>query len=477
MNYTHTQGTNSRPESSASQVAFAGEWDSSSPQFLYFAQRECWPPDTGQKLRNYYLARELARRARVTFLGFSENGGRPALTKGASAINSTDSSLAPHAQSAYLPENIENLCQRVVNVHRDRGNTPLKILLGAVGKKPLPVLNYKTPAMIQQLAQLLEGQHFDLVQVESIHLAEYLPVIRASRRRLFVVCDWHNVESELMWRYSERAPTIAHRFYAKITARRMEELELRMLREFDAHTVVSARDRDRLLGLAPEAKVQVIENGVDTEYYSEPEIERAYEAWRHSATTPANSYRPSPDSGRRRRVVFVGSMDYHPNVEAVVRFAREIWPAIYKRNPDLVFTVVGRNPASDVMSLASIKGIDVTGTVPDVRPYYHEAVASVVPLRMGAGSRLKILEAMAAGVPVVSTRLGAEGLEVNDGQNIILAETHDEIADTLVSVSTGDQRWRRLADAARWHVRDRYDWSAIGEKLFDLHVNSHVSSF
>src|SRR5215813_15015985 len=96
MNYTHTQRTNTRPESSASQVAFAGEWDSSSPQFLYFAQRECWPPDTGQKLRNYYLARELARRARVTYLAFAENGGRRGLTQGASVINAPGSSLAPN---------------------------------------------------------------------------------------------------------------------------------------------------------------------------------------------------------------------------------------------------------------------------------------------------------------------------------------------------------------------------------------------
>jgi glycosyltransferase involved in cell wall biosynthesis len=96
---------------------------------------------------------------------------------------------------------------------------------------------------------------------------------------------------------------------------------------------------------------------------------------------------------------------------------------------------------------------------------------------MGAGSRLKILEAMAAGVPVVSTRLGAEGLEVKNGQNIILAETQDEIADALAGAATGDQRWRRLADAGREQARARYDWSSIGKKLFDLHVKSHVSSF
>jgi glycosyltransferase involved in cell wall biosynthesis len=477
MEHIQTQMKNLKTKSSAPQAAGASKSESRSPQFLYFAQRECWPPDTGQKLRNYYLARELARRAFVTYLGFSENGGRGGLRRGASVINAPGSSLAANVQSARPPANIEDFCQRVVNVPRGRGNTLLKIMRGAVGRKPLPALNYKTPVMTRQLEQLLEGQNFDLVQVESIHLAEYLPVIRAARRRPFTVCDWHNVESELMWRYSERAPTIAHRFYAKITARRLEEMELRMLRDFDAHTVVSERDRARLLELAPWAKVQVIENGVDTEYYSDPEIEQAYAAWRATEARSAHADGAGPGSGRRRRAVFVGSMDYYPNVEAVVRFAREIWPNVCERNPGLIFTIVGRNPAPAVLALTNIYGIEVTGTVPDVRPYYREAMASVVPLRMGAGSRLKILEAMAAGVPVVSTRLGAEGLEVKNGQNIILADTQDEIADALVGASTGDQRWRRLADAGREQARARYDWSAIGKKLFDLHVTSHVSSF
>jgi len=471
MERAHTQQTNSQPESSAPQAATNGKSGPQSPQFLFFAQKECWPPDTGQKLRNYYLARELARRARVTYMGFSENGDRPAPTRGTSSKNSPDPFLSPNPPSAHPPNSIESVCQRVVYVPRDRGNTLLKIMWGAVGRKPLPVLNYKTPAMTQQLTQLLEGQRFDLVQVESVHLAEYLPIIRASRHRLFTVCDWHNVESELMWRYSERGPTIAHRFYAKITARRLEEIELRMLRDFDAHTVVSERDRDRLLELAPQAKVQVIENGVDSDYYSDPEIERAYATWRHKTHPHVQADGAGPSSGRRR-VVFVGSMDYHPNVEAVVYFAREIWPSVCGRRPDLVFTVVGRNPAPEVIALANINGIEVTGTVPDVRPYYREAVASVVPLRMGAGSRLKILESMAAGVPVISTRLGAEGLEVKDGQTIILAERRDEIADALVSAASRDPQWRRLADGAREQMRARYDWSVIGKRLFDLHMKS-----
>ncbi|HYP28471.1 MAG TPA: glycosyltransferase [Blastocatellia bacterium] len=407
---------------------------------LYFAPRECWPLDTGAKLRNFHLARELARNARVTYLGFSDGPG-PA--------------PSPHLSA------IESACERVITVPRDRGYTLNKIVKGAVGRTPLPVLNYLTGAMRKRLASLLDEQDFDVVQVETVPLTAYLPVFRAARRPPVVVCDWHNIDSEVMWRYGEHTKSAARRLYARMTARRLEELERWAMREVDAHISVSNRDRARLLELEPNARVITIENGVDVEYYADEQIEQAYRDRQNSC----------PQSiVKRNRVVFVGSMDYHANVDAAVRFVREAWPSLREQRPGLVFSVVGRNPAPEVRALARCPGVEVTGTVDDVRPYYRDALAEVVPLRIGGGSRLKILEAMAAGVPVVSTRLGAEGLAVIDGRNILLADTPEGQSRAILSLSEDQSLRQHFAQAGRALVRSRYDWSAIGGTLFETHA-------
>jgi glycosyltransferase involved in cell wall biosynthesis len=327
---------------------------------------------------------------------------------------------------------------------------------GLIGRTPLPVLNYTTREMKEELRRLATENDFDAVQVEGIHLFRYLPIIRSASSRAVIVCDWHNIESELMRRYSEQA-TGARKVYARVTARKLEAIERRAMSEFDAHTVVSERDRQRLLAVAPRARVFLIENGVDTAHYSDDEIERAYLSW--------------PQPSERNRLLFVGSMDYHANIDAAVSFARSVWPAIRDRHTPLRFTIVGRNPSQEIRSLAEIPGIEVTGTIEDVRPYYREALASLVPLRVGGGSRLKILESMAAGVPVISTRLGAEGLSVTEGENILLAETAQEFSRAIADLSENDSLRSRLKEAGRSLVGKKYDWSAIGAQLTDAHLS------
>src|ERR1041385_6881640 len=271
----------------------------------------------------------------------------------------------------------------------------------------------------------------------------YLRTIRASPKRAVVLCDWHNIESELMQRYSEQEKSAPRRAYARRTARLMKDFEQRALAEFDAHVAVSQRDAEALRSVNPSAKVFVIENGVDSSYYG------------------------SEGSPARHRIVCVGSMDYHANVEGVVKFARSVWPAVHRQKPELVFTIVGKDPAPAVRELSSINGIEVTGSVADVRPYYREAIAAVVPLNVGGGSRLKILEAMAAGVPVVSTTLGAEGLDVRDGENILIADGADQFAKTVRDLRDDKACRDRIIAGGRALVLESYDWSHLGTKLID----------
>ena len=411
-------------------------------RLLQFAPRVCWPLDTGAKLRNYHLARVLAEHAQITLLAFVD----------------AEQSLA----------DLENLYAQVIAVQRDRAYTVSKTLRGAFGSTPLPVLNYTTDSMKQTLERVLNEQDFDVVQVESIHLMAYLPTIRASRNRPLVICDWHNIESELMQRYAEREPSLSRQAYARKTARLMSEFEKRAMHEFDAHIVVSERDAERLRFLNPEASVFVVENGVDTAYYSDEQVEQAHAAWRVQHARNG--------SGARNRIVFVGSMDYHANVEGVASFAREVWPRLRARQPELVFTIVGRDPLPQVRELARIPGVEVTGTVDDVRPYYREALASVVPLNVGGGSRLKILEAMAAGVPVVSTSLGAEGLKVQDGENILIADTGEQLVESISSVVENADLRNQLRERGRALVSERYDWSTLGASLFRIYEELRSTS-
>jgi sugar transferase (PEP-CTERM/EpsH1 system associated) len=399
---------------------------------LQLAPKVCWPLDTGAKLRNYHLARVLAERARVTLLAFTD-----------------------HEQSLA---NLENSYEQVVTVTRDPDYTFSKMLRGALGNTPLPVLNYTTNSMKQALERILSERDFEIVQVESVHLMAYLPIIRAARKPPIAVCDWHNIESELMTRYSERESNVARRAYARKTARLMSESERRALHEFDAHLTVSNRDAGRLRSINSDARVFLIENGVDMAHYSDEQIEAAYAPW--AAAGAANE---------TKRIVFVGSMDYHANVDGAVSFAREVWPRVRDRQTELVFTIVGRDPAPEVRALATIPGIEITGTVDDVRPFYREAWAAIVPLKVGGGSRLKILEAMAAGVPVVSTTLGAEGLDVRHGENILIADTNEQLIEAISAVVGNEEQRKQLSTAGRALVSSRYDWSRLGASLFEVY--------
>jgi polysaccharide biosynthesis protein PslH len=398
---------------------------------LQFAPRVCWPLDTGAKLRNYHLARVLSEKAYVTLLAFTD----------------AEESLAE----------LENFYEKVMTVPRDRGYTLSKTIRGALGRTPLPVLNYTTDSMKRALERALSDQEFDAVQVESIHLMTYLDVIRAASHRSLVVCDWHNIESELMRRYSEREPNILKRAYAGKTARLMSEFERRAMHEFDAHVTVSQRDAGRLRDLNAAARVFVVENGVETAHYSEVRM----------AAPTAGSHANAHD--KRNRIIFVGSMDYHANVDGAVGFARDVWPGLHARYSELIFTIVGRDPTAEVRALATAPGVEVTGTIDDVRPFYREALAAVVPLKVGGGSRLKILEAMAAGVPVVSTALGAEGLEVQDDADILIADSNQRLAEGILTLIESKELRQRLSAAGRALVSEHYDWSRLGANLFEIY--------
>jgi glycosyltransferase involved in cell wall biosynthesis len=390
------------------------------PRILYFCPQQLWPVNTGARLRNFHLANALAANCSVTLLQILQPG---------------EAIVAPPDGTSF---------ERVLTVHKDRSYTPGKILRGLLGPVPVTLLNYTSARVAGYLREILKDGGFQAVQLESIHLFGYLKEIQAAPGKPAILLDWHNIESELMRRYAESATNPAKRMVAKRTASLLARTEMRALAACDAHTVVSEREKEKLLVRAPQALIQVIPNGVDTAAYGA--------VWQAAGTD----------------LLFVGSMDYHANEEAVTWFAAEIWPRIADDFPALNFVIAGRNPSATVRALASER-LTVTGTVDDVIPYYQKAFAVIVPLRVGGGTRLKILEAMAAGTPVISTRLGAEGLDVADGEQILFADTPEQMQAAVKRLRADPSLRLRLREAGRILVRERYDWRALGTQLEAVH--------
>lgn len=400
-------------------------------RLLYFAPHQMWPANTGARLRDYHLARQLAERFSVTFV-----------------------EMRRAEEKQYAPPNDSGLAG-VVTLDKSRRYTPSKVLRGLAGPTPVTMLNCWSPRSASQLVNVLRFRQFGSVQIEGVSLLEYLPIIQESLSCPAIVADWHNIESELMLRFANATDSWLKKAAAKRTAKLIERAEDRLLDAIGMHTVTSERERQILLLRRPGASIQVIPNGIDAGNYAPQEI------------AEANHQTGGIDS--RQRILFVGSMDYHANIDAVVWFAQVAWPEIARNHPSLHFQIIGRDPAPAVRALASER-IHISGTVQDVRSFYSSAIAAVVPLRSGSGTRLKILESMAAGVPVVSTRLGAEGIDAQDDIHLLLADSGAEIAAAVHRIVSSVETRTRLSQSARALVSQLYDWSAIGKRLCRVHA-------
>ncbi|MCZ2147300.1 MAG: glycosyltransferase [Bryobacterales bacterium] len=406
-------------------------------RILYFSPRECWPANSGARLRDYHLVRCLAQHADVTYLGFATGEGRDG--------------------GSVWRETLGHTGVETVLVRRGASYSAADLARGLLGPLPVTVRNYLSPLMRQELTSLLIRRQFDLVQVEGVHLFPYIEAILASRphsgKRPLLICDWHNIESELMRRYRESPSTsLPKRCYAMRTETLLRRLEDRLLRVCDGHVVCSGREKELLAARSNGARIHVTGNGVDNAYY-------------RGAAAP-------PDAAD---LLYVGSMDYHANIDAVLYFAAEVWPLVRTRHAGLRFVIAGSRPTPEVRRLANLPGITVTGTVEDVRPYYHKALAMVAPLRIGGGTRLKILEAMAAGVPVVSTSLGAEGLNLEPETDFLPADSPGEMARQVMRLVSSAEL-RLLLTAAGRRAAAAYDWQVLGGELYRFYQTLPAAS-
>jgi glycosyltransferase involved in cell wall biosynthesis len=309
-----------------------------------------------------------------------------------------------------------------------------------LSRVPVAILRYRSEPLRDLVAALTLLQEFDAVVCDFLTSAANIPNLRTA------VLFQHNVESAIWKRQAEHGRTSLHRRYFRRQYERMLQYERQACQSMKRIVAVSEGDAHNLRGLYGIRDVDSVPTGVDLDYFA-----------------PPLTARPEND------LVFVGSMDWRPNIDGVRWFADKILPLIRQRRPDCSITIVGRDPPHDILRLAQDNPrVRITGTVPDVRPYLWESAVAIVPLRMGGGTRLKIYEAMAARIPVISTAVGAEGLDVRDGQNIAIANSPDDFADRCIALLEDSEARRKQAQAAWEMVSACYSWETVARKFEQL---------
>jgi polysaccharide biosynthesis protein PslH len=313
----------------------------------------------------------------------------------------------------------------------------LELAHGLVSPEPVAVERFHPPGMREFLEELIGREHFDRAVVDHLAPTSYFPYLDRA------VFFQHNVET-VIWRRRVEHSNALSRWYNSLQARRMFEYERRVSGAAGRIVAVSETDARAMRDLFDVKDVAVVPTGVNLEYFARPGAAEL-----------------------KTDLVFVGSMDWMPNVDGVLWFAREVLPAIRRSRPTCALTIAGRLPPPEILRLAEADpGIRVTGTVPDIRPYVWESALSIVPLRIGGGTRLKIYESMAAGVPVVSTTVGAEGLSVHPPEDIRIADSAEDFAAGCLELLENTEARRKVAASALQMVSSRFSWEHVS-RCFD----------
>jgi polysaccharide biosynthesis protein PslH len=339
----------------------------------------------------------------------------------------------------------EKYCRRVVTVSNRAGHAHKRLLqLASLGSAhSFDWLGHSEEPFRAALEQML-AHRFDVVHFELAPMAGYASACeRGGFARPILCLDEHNIEYDIVRRTAGAEAGALRRAYSAIEWRKVRKEERRAWSHLDGCTLTSVRDRDMLLADEPAAHTAVVPNGVDLDFF-----------------------RPSPRSapGEPQTLLFFGAIDYYPNTDAMLFFLRDVFPKLARRYPHLRLCIVGRKPPESIVAQRSAN-VEVTGVVDDVRPWLERADVVIVPLRIGGGTRLKILEAMAMGKAVVSTALGAEGLDVVPERDLLVADDPEAFVAQIGRLLDDPGLGRRIGASARRLVTSRYSWKAAVEGL------------
>ena len=386
------------------------------------------PADTGGKIRTYNLLRELRKRCRVTYASFRA-----------------------HEDARSLPP-LDACAHEVTTFHRAEEIKSglgfyLRVLRGMRSRYPYIVQKYRSEEFQREQRRWLNDAQEPngdgaVVVCDFLEMAENIDWSLPVPKVLFQ----HNVESMIWRRYRQTERNPVRRAYFGFEYKRMRAYESAACERFDLVFTVSREDKETLqreYGVT--TPIEVLETGVDTQYFA-----------------PMSEVEPVPG-----RLVFLGSLDWMPNIDGITWFVSHVWPKVRARVPHATLDIVGRRPTPAVRKLANDASIRVLADVADVRPCVARADVFVVPLRVGGGSRIKIYEAMAMGRPVMSTRIGAEGLPLREQEHLALADEPDAWADQLAMLGENADAKTRMAERGRRFVAENFPWSRVSTRLFE----------
>ncbi len=396
-------------------------------RILLLTPQRPYPPHQGTTLRNFNLVKELAKRHTVCVQTFLEPDQDP-----------TD--------AGPLPE----LCRWIDTLPVPKRTTGLRLRQMLTTRRPDMSWRLWSPAFNEHLAWRLNEHPFDVVSIEGIEMAPYLPTIEVAQPRPRIIYDAHNAE----WILQKRACTTDIKrplrwpaaAYSWIQWQRLTRYEADLMQRVSYTAAMSEPDKEALHQINPKAPIVIVPNGVDLSAYGQ-----------FSGTPVAYD------------LVFTGKMDFRPNIDAVLWFGQQVLPLIQAQRPETTFAIVGQRPHARLDMLRNNPGITITGYVDETQPYIAGATVYVVPLRVGGGTRLKILEAMAMSKAIVSTGLGAEGFPVTSGQELVLANEPEAFAQEVLDFLNIPIRRVVLGRAGKAFAQANYGWDALVPQLEQIY--------
>ena len=399
-------------------------------RILWVKMGGLWPPTSGGRTRSLKLITELARRHDVD------------------VVTTHGDDDDQHGLASALSG-----CRRVVSFEyrvpkRGSASFPVTVARSWLSRDPVDLWKWRVTEVRDCVRKLMDSGRVDVCVADFLFAVNNVPLRLATPVILFE----HNVEYLIWKRLCDLEASPWRRALLAVEWRKLRAREAAACRSVDLTVAVSEHDRDRLAAIAPSANVTWIPTGVDTEFFN-----------------------PAMNRERPNHIVFSGSMDWHPNEDAVRYFLDDILPIVRRDIPGATFSIVGRNPSAALAAAAAAGGATVTGTLDDIRPAIAEAALCVVPLRAGSGTRLKIFEALSMGKPVVSTTVGAEGLDITPGLHYVAADGAPAFAAAVVSLLNDDQRRREIAAAGRGLVEAKYSWAQVA-RPFERHCQSVIEA-
>ncbi len=380
-----------------------------------------YPLNTGKRIRSFNLLSRLAKNNELHYLAYGRD---------------SDSNFIALARNNMNPIAVKN------QVPKKSGLLfYLRLFNNLFSSESYIVDSHYSDLYQNRLDELIEKLKPGIVMAEWTPYASFMKNLKNCKRLIVA----HNIESTIWQRYYEHETNSIKKLYIFKQWKKLEKFEKDVFRNSDGITAVSQEEADEIRKISDNKNVALIDNGVDLKYF--------------------NAHESHSGGSNSTKLVFTGSMDWRPNQDAAVYFVREIFPKLKALIPEISATFVGRNPTDEILSLQDVNGITITGTVDDVRPYIEEASIYIVPIRIGGGSRLKILEALAMKKAVVSTSVGAEGLKTKDKKHLLVADSAVEFVAEIERLLKNPQLAKELGDNGRELVEQSYGWDALALKL------------